>query len=181
MALLWVLVLTGVVLTAQWSNGPYPQHIPPFDVRRDLTTGQAVSRGRLHLVGETLVSNDRSSKFKISYQSYRERLQCAPTEPDLDRQGSLSLMKLLPPSAEIIELICAWLESSCDSLRPVQHDPIPWSKCRTVIEQYRRGDYRKDDLDFVRNEHNVNHFSWPKLLHRVINGTLYLDWPWGIV
>jgi hypothetical protein len=32
----------------------------------------------------------------------------------------------------------------------------------------------------VRNEGNINHFSWPIILHRILNGTLFLDWPWGV-
>lgn len=142
----------------------YPDSIPVYEVRKDVMTGEPVSRGRLHLIHENVNSQehiDHDGSERVSFRKFRELLQCAPTEPDIDSQhGGISLLKLAKLSLESTELACAWIESGCN----------PWQHCRETMEKYKRGEYPKPE---------VRHDGAFIELLRVINGELHGDWPWG--
>ena len=175
----------------EWRGGPYPTSIETQEVRKD-ANGLPVTRGRLHLVGENVVTlgKDRKVHKRFSYADYKRRLQCATSEPDLDYHGAISLMILSPPTKDSIEVICAWIESGCadhniteSTAISIEKEASRFSMCRNNIRRYKKGEYVDAGMDAVirgKNEVNINHFSLPIVLHRIINGRLYYDWPWGI-
>ena len=175
----------------EWYGGPYPTSIEKQEVRKD-ADGLPVTRGRLHLVGETLAAlgMDRKVHKQFSYADYKKKLQCAPSEPDLNYNGAISLIKLSPPTKDSIEVICAWIESGCADLNitestaiSIEKEAFRFSICRNNMVRYKKGEYTDAGMDSVirgKNEININHFGLPIMLHRIINGRLYYDWPWGI-
>ena len=158
----------------EYSERGYPLSIPVVHIRRD-SSGRPVERGRLELIGgvsEFMNSNKGnwlnhgdwklwSNKNAISLKKFRDVLQCASFEPDLDgKRGILSFMRLVKISRRTVELACAWAEHRC----------WPWVKCKRVAEGYKNGT-RKFHYLIGDNPHIR--------LMRVMKGKLYLDWPWG--
>ena len=156
----------------EWRSGPYPTVIKKQEVREDVD-GMPVSRGRLHLVGETIATlgTDRTVHKRFSYVDYKKKLQCAPEEPDLDYNGAISLMTLSPPTKDSIEVICAWLESGCadhtitdSTATSVMEEASRFSMCRKNIVHYKNGDYVHEGMDAVmrgKNTKNMEHFALP--------------------
>ena len=139
----------------------YPEldDIPIVKVRK-LNSSTEVTSGWLHLVG--LKPQNVSFFKRFSAAEFKRLLQCPASEPGLNGDnGAISLMKLVPPTREIVELICAWDETKCRN----------WPECQPIRQRFRDGDYPKKMA--------VRQFDGSSLL-RVINGTLYDDWPWGI-
>ena len=172
----------------EWRGGPYPTFIEKQEVRKD-ADGIPVSRGRLHLVGETIAALgiDRIVNKRFNYVEYKKKLQCAESEPDLDYHGAISLMTLSPPTKDSIEIVCAWLESGCadheSTANPIMDEASRFSMCRDNIVRYKNGKYVDADMKAVirgKNAKNIDEFAFPILLHRIIDGRLYYDWPWGI-
>ena len=180
-----------VVGSKEWYSGPYPTSIEKQEVRKD-ANGMPVTRGRLHLVGENVATlgKDRKVHKRFSYADYKKRLQCAPSEPDLNYHGAISLMRLSPPTKDTIEVICAWIESGCadhnitgSTAISIEKEAIRFSMCRNNIMRYKKGEYVDAGMYsvvFGKNFVHIKLFGMPILLHRIINGRLYYDWPWGI-
>ena len=136
----------------------YPRTIPVVEIRKDLKTDKPVSRGRFKLLG----------KKRHTLRQYRELMQCAPSEPEIfGKGGALSLAQYMPLTADSVKLACAWLESECKM----------WSGCGAMVGKFEAGQYPKEhnDKKFLFGEP----FVYTRLF-RVMNGSLYYDWPWGI-
>ena len=128
-----------------------------------------MERGRLELIGgvSSYVSNIKninrwkSMKRRISYNEFKDKLQCASTEPDIDtKQGVLALTKLIPVTKGSIEVICAWVETHCDG----------WKKCNEKVAVLKNKTYKAEEEFF---DNTIR-------LLRVISGKLHFDWPWGV-
>ena len=78
-------------------------------------------------------------------------------------RGTLSLLKLLPPSRFTVDIMCAWAETRCDI----------WHKCNKIMKQYQNKKYPAE-----MGMKNFNGFEYFNLF-RVNNNTLFVDWPWG--
>lgn len=135
-------------------NNIYPTQISVFHVRKDVITGQPVQRNRVHLL--------KRSNHTLS--EYLRILQCPKVQPDLHgKGGALTLAKYIPLTRETVLLTAAHSESNCGL----------WNHCRVNVENYLAGKYPPDALN-----HILGGFHSLKMF-RVMNGTLYLDWPWG--
>lgn len=147
----------------------YPTVIATFPVRLNpYNLSESVSRGRFDIIGGFPYNKD-SLKLKVSTKQFKEALQCSESEPALDEfYGTLSLLELYPPTREVVELFCLWAETRCYDAHG------NWSGCKKLLEEYRKGNYPKE---FGMLKHNM--FESFRLL-RIMNGTLYYDWPWGI-
>lgn len=103
------------------------------------------------------LNNDR----KMSLSDFKKKMQCSPREPDIEgNRGVISMIKHLNMSSDAVEAICAWVVSGCEM----------WYKCHQALQNY-----KDEKIPF----HNKN---WPHdnvlWLYRIINGSLYSDWPW---
>jgi hypothetical protein len=135
----------------------YPESIPIFPVRKDITTNESVSRGRMHL----LHGNHRYPLIE-----YKRILQCPLHHPDLYAQGgALSLMKFIPLTAETLMLTAAYIDTGCRL----------WNGCRKEVLKSLTGYYPPH----FNTTLFTGQYSQTKLF-RIINGTFYYDWPWGI-
>lgn len=149
-----------------------PESVPVFPVRRDTTTGEPVSRGRLQMPEDMLRSGNLSQYIfphsfkKLSMHEVDRSWQCASCEPDLDgNRGTLSMMKMLPITKERLEIVCAWAETQCKS----------WHACRSLASEMKNGSYDK-----VSSHFGVEGKFRSFIMMRVINGSLHYDWPWGM-
>ena len=117
--------------------------VPDFPVRTH--AGTSVTRGRLNLLPAPAAAGPA-----VNYSTFSSLLQCAPTEPDLNAQGALSLMRLVPPTRELLALVATWVETGCAEdkdkdkdkdghVKDVLKDPIPWAACRTRLAAIRAG------------------------------------------
>ena len=157
------------------NQNQYPSTIKSIRVRKDLQTGKPVERGRLEVIGGispfTLKEGKKwSNRNRVSYQQFRNILQCAPMEPNLNSNGIMSLMRLLPVSKHMVELACAYAEQPCLDV----HKRLQLQDCASTIDKLKRTNQHRDTeslqkgpSDFIR-------------LMRVYNGTLYYDWPWNL-
>ena len=146
-------------------NFPYPKHVPFFKVRTDSYSGEIVSIGRLEKLGGVSKYEDLlKPKKKFGIKEVQRTLQCLPSyENDFDANGGISLSNMAPPSANMTELTCAWLETGC----------TPWLECRKKVDEFKKGNFDKDLKEYT------GFYYWMKL-YRIINGKLYYDWPWGV-
>lgn len=149
-----------------YTEFPDPNHVPTVGVRKTENSTESVSSGLLHLVG--LVPHakrgaaDEKHEKKFTVAEFKRLLQCAPTEPALNGDnGAISLMKLVPPTKAILELICAWDETKCRN----------WKECQSKAEDFKQGKFP--------TKMPQRQFDASSLL-RVMNGSLYDDWPWGV-
>ena len=135
----------------------YPESIPIFSVRTDITTNESVSRGRMHLL---------HGNHQYPLIEYKRILQCPLHQPDLYAQGgALSLMKFIPLTAETLMLTAAYIETTCRL----------WNGCRKEVLKSLSGYYPPHFNKTIF----TGQYSQTKLF-RIINGTFYYDWPWGI-
>lgn len=166
-------ISSGVAAAAALSDLHYfPENIPFFPVRRDVTTGEPVSRGRLLMPEDMLTSGNLSQYIfpqsfkKLSMHEVDRSWQCASCEPDLDgNRGTLSMIKMLPITKERLEIVCAWAETQCKS----------WHVCRSLASEMKNGSYEKVSPHF-----GVEGKFRSFIMMRVINGSLHYDWPWGM-
>lgn len=147
------------------SDDYYPQSIKKVSTRRDVWTNEPVSRGKLELLGgvsREFTFRTKPKPHRVHVEDLKKILQCAPREPTLDgSRGSVGLLKLIVPTKQTIEHICASIESGC----------TPLYKCRSFAADYRAGKYptgHGHEGDSSRN------------LLRIIDNDIYFDWPWGI-
>lgn len=150
------------------SDGYYPQNIPHYPIRKDIFTGQPVSTGRMHLIGGfpsdiKKLKRDPNSK-KFSLKEFQEQLQCSPNEPSLNEfTGAVSSLRLIPPQKRTLELMCVWAETRCE----------PWSKCQEYLPNFQSGKH-PEKLEIQRFDFLQNY-----RLIRIMNGSIYYDWPYG--
>ena len=87
----------------------YPKRIPVYHVRRDHYSNEVVSRGRLERIGGL-----DHKKSPISLSLFKTELQCSVHEPTLNgRRGIISILEMVRPTRNILELMCAWIETRC--------------------------------------------------------------------
>ena len=99
-----------------------------------------------------------------------QHLQCASSAPELNYGGTLNLLQMLPLTRYRTEVICAWAESFCS----------PWLSCQQEVEKNKMGNYDKS-LDIPGSSMKVMERSFRDFrMLRVIDGSLYVDWPWGM-
>ena len=144
----------------------FPRNVPKYLARKDHYTNHPLSRGRIELLGgltdnfkyrSNAVEGNKGTRVHLT--EFKKILQCAVHEPDLDgNRGSISMMKLLPPSSETVKYLCAKIETSCDQI----------SDCQQKVDELSAGKYPG----------SFSHGSWLGLL-RIMKDDVYLDWPWG--
>lgn len=154
----------------------YPAAVSLWPVRRD-TTGSEVTRGRLAAIyGKTFKDKDLflfdrvgpgadryTTLKKYPLKELRRLLQCSPTEPDLDAHtGSISMLRLAPPTKRTTEIISAWAETHCKG---------EMHRCHAEADVNKQGGYHKD----INMRGGFSGFG----MLRVVNGSLFHDWPWG--
>lgn len=158
----------------------YPRCIPPYPVRKDFYTNEPVRRGRLDLIGgiddKSLEANEDgpeaqiSAPKRITLSEFKRALQCVPQEPGLTRiTDQLSLLKLVPMTKMIIELMCVWAENAC----------APWRHCHTWRERFINNFINNRETNPLEETKFTTAPFQVKLL-RVIKGKLHFDWPWGV-
>ena len=185
----WISLLLLACIHLVFSSLPDVAEIPVFPVRLDVYTNQSVERGRLHQVFPAEFLEDQLFHFfddprlpeqervrererrRFPLAELRKILQCAPTEPDLDdHSGTLSLLKMAPPTRRSAELIAAWRESGWDSdMQGACRENI--QMCGAKADLSKRGYYTKE----VNVRGGFTGFG----MLRVMNNTLMHDWPWG--
>lgn len=151
---------------SRWAE--YPLHIENFDVRKDSYTNLTVSRGLLpeYFIDNIYRQTDISALVEeMTFDDFNRRLQCSPSQSELEgNRGSISLMKLVPTTKEIVELMCTWAETDCST----------WSECQTSRLQFKEPNgYPSSWGMYMRNDFQKFH------LRRIMNRKIYLDWPWG--
>jgi hypothetical protein len=140
-------------------------------MRRDIN-GDIVSRGRLQLLGQFPGKPvDENIQQQVSLEEFKLKLQCSLHEPNVDSSGGIQLMRLLPPTRESLEIIAAWTESADGDKRCT-----PWAECHEYVKQYKEGKY-PSDLEQLTLTSRGGQFQIK--MFRIINGKLYMDWPWG--
>ena len=138
----------------------FPVDIPIFHVRRDIHTGEEVTRGRLHLIHEN-PSLETYTGPRVSFEEFRRSLQCDPLEPDIEgRHGGLSMLQLVKLSRDSLEMAAAWAETNCK----------PWPECRPHVTSFKAGEFPFKTIEYEGA--NIQ-------ILRIIRGELYGDWPWG--
>lgn len=139
----------------------FPKYIPNYPIRKDVYTNQPVERGRLELLGHLY-----DSKNKVTFDEFRKLLQCPISEPGIyGRRGSLHLSELLKPTKSMLESVCAWAESH-------ELDCETWHLCYKQLLHFKNLNAASEELNyFVGTPYRLK-------LMRIINGTLYIDWPW---
>jgi hypothetical protein len=161
------LTLTGFPFNPIAHGDEYPSYVPFYHQRKDSFSHNPVVTGRFELFDGFPDKPSMKPNFpKISRQKFRELLQCVPHEHQLTEIGSLNFMKIIPPTKEIVENIAMWCETECQ----------PWSRCQQLKEDYKNGNY-PNSVDKMPRMSNGSPYQI-KLL-RLLNGKLYLDWPWG--
>ena len=135
----------------------YPNTIPVFSVRADIATNESVSRGRMLLL---------NGAHRYPLIEYKKILQCPLHQPDLyAKGGALTLKKFIPLTAETLMMTAAYLETDC----------MLWNGCRKQVLKCLSG-YYSNDFNLTTY---TGQYSQTKLF-RIINGSFYYDWPWGI-
>lgn len=132
----------------------YPTSVQYYPIRTDPTNTDPVQRGRLNLL---------KVGTKYTMKEYQRILQCSPVQPEIyGPGGAMHLMSFIPLTSETIMLTAAFIESTCGL----------WNDCRLKVEDYLAGKYPPHADNRLAGFHSMR-------LFRVINGALYLDWPWG--
>jgi len=168
--LFWHICLASKTLASKdiYNDDYFPQIIRKVSVRKDEITNEPVSRGRIELVGGLVGeysfrknSKERKGKRRVHIDELKRTLQCAAREPSLDgSRGTAGLLKLLTPTKETVEYLCASIESGC----------TPIYKCEDAVKTFKAGKYQTG--------HGYDGNSNRNLI-RILNDDLYLDWPWG--
>lgn len=137
----------------------YPASIPVYSVRLDVTTNKPVERG---VIQKLFTSQNQ----RYTLDEFYKLLQCPAKEPDLDfMSGGISLLKLLPPTRDTVEIMSAYSENR----------DFPWEKAIDKMNtRFKKGIYGSELMGNGQN----GFLAWR--MFRIINQTLYYDWPWGI-
>lgn len=75
-------------------------------------------------------------------------------------------MKLITPTREAFELICAWAETGCK----------PWLSCHDEMVKLKQQDFSSEKAIHLKGPGDAFRAFH---LERIIDGKLHLDWPWG--
>ena len=154
------------------------QNIKHYPVRRD-TTNKPVERGKLEELGglEDFMLKPSSSSTtttttttKVNYDEFKQKLQCSESEPQLYSNGIYHLMQMYPITNDIIELAAAYAEKPCLD----GHKRIDWASCQNTVKLLKAN--KRHELNQITKP--VNYELENVRLIRVINGSLYYDWPW---
>jgi hypothetical protein len=106
----------------------FPKEIRKFPVRK--FDNEPVSTGRINM--EQGLRGKRDNIKRVKLADFRKQLQCSPDNPDLNgRNGGMSMLKLVPPTKKIVELMCVWAETKC----------APWYMCHKLLDSYLNGSY----------------------------------------
>ena len=82
------------------------------------------------------------------------------------------MLDMVPLTRSRVEIICAWAETFCS----------PWTVCQEEVIANKEGRY-KNDLSkpgSIQYSHGLDRIFRDFRLLRIMNGTLYNDWPWGM-
>lgn len=206
---LWMIILTLLLTTVTahshshshshshhdkrftFSRSYYPDHIPLFPVRQYTTADPSHSHSHSHATTTTtsvpLTKGNYRHKWsvnghqlpsnlfdinvtspipiekRVSLFEFEKIMQCSQDgESGLNQHGSFSMLDMISPTKETVEMFCVYEETDC----------FPWKKCREMAQQYKSGEL----------SYSLHHFPLPfhgYYLLRVMNGSLYIDWPWG--
>jgi hypothetical protein len=149
--------------TLLFDDENYPMFIPTYEVRKDFYTQEPVERNRVNLIANITKTPTSFTEFtQVSLDSFKRALQCAPYQPLLHDK----LFSLIKSSRAMIELISTYLESDCKR----------WVGCNTVINGFKQGKYPKG----LSNHLRLGPYHPGARMLRIRNGTLHLDWPWGV-
>ena len=143
-------ILCGLTSTSSTQHYEVPLNVPTLRVRKDAYLGKPVEHDRISLIADLRqLPKHYDSNKKQTLREFQRVLQCAPYQAALHDKCN----SLLTPSSDIVELVVAFVETERGS----------WNECRNnELPRFKRGD--------------ILHGG--KLM-RIINGTLYIDWPWG--
>jgi hypothetical protein len=145
------------------NSDSYPTTIPAYPIRRDVYTNEEVTTGRLDLIGGL-------AKQQVSIEYFRRSLQCRTKRQYVrESNGIWQFLKNVPPTSDLVKLLCAWCETDSQwaSLRdwkPLRKKAVELSKTNFTGKTVAPG--------AAGSPYQVR-------LMRVINGSLYQDWPWG--
>lgn len=132
----------------------FPDDIYPYDVRFDTYTNEPVTTNRLELLPDE----------RVDYATFHRILQCPVSQNYDGLRGSMSLLKLLPPTKRTVLLMAVFLETDC-----FHPENDAWNKCHLIL----------DEILNYQQQSSTNRLGWHKL-YRIINGSIYYDWPWNI-
>jgi len=160
----------------------FPTTIPPYAVR--LHNGTPVVRGNIQqrLFGNQqqqqqqqqqeaeapdhagFVAQAPNADARVPYAAFADRLQCAPSQPDFNQNGLVGQLHLLPPSMAMLEWACAHAETRCYR-----------TDCTVKATLY------KFNASFAGSTFGVYNYDGFTATHlfRVLNNSVYYDWPWG--
>jgi len=135
----------------------FPTDIIPFRVRKDFYTNETVSKGKIQLLGG--LNNPKEFK-KIPYSEFHRLLQCPRAEDFDGLRGSMSLLKMLPPTKKSLMLMIVYIKTHCS----------PWRICHEKLANIINSekDPNWEDPDNYGNG----------IIYRLIKGELYRDYPW---
>ena len=167
----WLLL---ILLQVYYVTGHrFPEKIEKAAVRTVNQNGHQVpvSRGRYADYLPRLDAKDKpirevsswyTGNQKYSHSTLNRMLQCVDRDENHFTSGVLFLLNISGIDKEMLEILCAWSEN---------HENEDWFKVRTNRNAYKRGKYPKD---FGRYG-----FEQVGSLVRVVNNSIYYDWPWG--
>ena len=151
----------------------YPEEVPLYPVRSDPHNASSpVSRGKfIHHWNNALPTYEfhrpeslTPKEKKLSVKELQDLLQCSPDEPGLNQHGTFSMLRMIQPTRETIEILCAFEENrGCGT----------WNECRSFAEGHKNG-----SRNFPSADNFPEQFTGYYLV-RVANGSLFIDWPWG--
>lgn len=142
----------------------YPVSIPVYPMRIDNYTGLPVQSGLIHHVFEEQKdAKGHSIDKKMTLAEFNKLLQCPTHQPDLGISGVFEMLKLIPTTADIVEMMCAYSEQD-GTWKDVQNN---------------RKTYKSEGCKYLRSKTfgPNNHGNQRFRLHRVTQGQLYADWP----
>jgi hypothetical protein len=120
-----------------------------------------------YLKGITKLAHPIDS-IKYNYTFLTKYLQCSSSLPDMNGRGSLSMLDMTPLTTTTVEIICAWAETFC----------FPWIKCQDEVISNKEGRYNHEYQ--APGSGNLDRLFRDFRLLRVMNHSLYHDWPWGM-
>ena len=174
---IWLLIILKFIFCRK--NNQHTHPIKHVSVRKD-QYGVIVSRGRLELIGglEDFMLKPQSTLSKTSqnkqtkkykYDEFRKLLQCVEYEPQFYANGIYHLLKIYPITKDIIELTAAFAEKPCLD----GHKRIDWQSCQNTVNLLKNN--KRNELNNIQKQ--TNYELENVRLMRIINGSLYYDWP----
>ena len=151
-----------------WDPEIFPETVPEYNIRKDFYTNEAVSFGRIALLSTKIPGGPVPAQSRVSSAEFKRILQCPRFTPDLNGDsGILHILKLVPTTRDILKAVCAWMETGCENWKICQEKSID------EMTEATNGNLDEKDLQ------GKTASPYQTKLLRVINGTLFYDWPWG--